>query len=55
MRKVEDTGNRIEDLLLNVKEGDIIKGLDDLPLHLINCCCVPCLLLKAKNIMCMVM
>ena len=42
MRKVEDTGNRIEDLLLNVKEGDIIEGLDDLPLHLINCCHMPC-------------
>jgi len=26
----------------NVKEGDIIKALDDLPLHLINCCRMPC-------------
>ena len=25
-----------------MKEGDVIEGLDDLPLHLINCCCVPC-------------
>jgi hypothetical protein len=25
-----------------VKEGDVIKGLDDLPLHLIDCRCAPC-------------
>ena len=42
MRKDEDTGNRIEDLPSNVKEGDVIEGLDDLPLHLINCCRMPC-------------
>jgi len=28
--------------LPNVKEGDVIEALDDLPLHLINCCCMPC-------------
>jgi hypothetical protein len=42
MRKDEDTGNRIEDLPSNVKEGDVIEGLDDLPLHVIDCCRAPC-------------
>ena len=25
-----------------MKERDVIKTLDDLPLHAINCCCAPC-------------
>ncbi len=27
---------------MNVKKGNIIKALDYLLLHLIDCCCVPC-------------
>jgi hypothetical protein len=26
----------------NVKEGDVIEALDDLLLHLLDCCCTPC-------------
>jgi hypothetical protein len=27
---------------LNVKERDVIKALDNLPLYLIDCCCATC-------------
>ena len=27
---------------MNVKEGNIIAALNDLPLHLVNCCRAPC-------------
>jgi hypothetical protein len=32
----------VQDSPSDVKEGDIIEALDDLPLHLIECCRVPC-------------
>lgn len=32
----------MKNLLLDLKVGDIIEALDDLLLHLANCCCVPC-------------
>jgi hypothetical protein len=32
----------MEDSPLNMKEGDIIKTFNDLPLHLKDCCCTPC-------------
>jgi hypothetical protein len=31
-----------EDSPTNVKEGNVIEALDDLLLHLIDCCCTPC-------------
>jgi len=33
---------KAENSLLNVKEGDIIKALDDFSLHLNDCCHAPC-------------
>jgi hypothetical protein len=32
----------VQDSPLDVKEGDVIEALDDLPLHLIKCCHTPC-------------
>ena len=32
---------KVEDSLLNLKEGNIIKAVDELLLHLIHCCRMP--------------
>jgi hypothetical protein len=42
MRQKGIRKKNVEHSLLNVKEGDVIKALDDLPLHLLNCCHTPC-------------